>query len=269
MIKMLVLDIDGTIIKKDFTYSKELRDTLLRLQNNGIKVVIATGRMHNGAVPLVKELGLNTPIISYQGSMVREWKNSDKILYTKRMSAQQASKVIDYFRIQKVHINAYSEDKLFVEQDDEHIKEYVNHRFVNYNVLDDLKSLDLSKLDKLLCIENDQNKMQKVVDDLSRMFKNELYIVKSMRHYCEVTHIDATKGSAIRFLCDYWGIDISETMAIGDQDNDIEMIKTAAIGVAMGNGTPKLKENADFITKSVEEDGVVYAIEKFMEVQNV
>lgn len=264
MIKMLVLDIDGTIIKKDFTYSKELKNTLLRLQDDGVRVVIATGRMHDGAVPLLQELGLNTPIISYQGSMVREWKDCDKVLYSKRMSAQQASKVIDYFRSQKVHINAYSGDKLYVEQDDEHIKEYVNHRFVNYNVLSDLKNLDLSKLDKLLCIENDQIKMKKVVDDLSEMFKGELYIVKSMRHYCEVTHINATKGSAIEFLCDYWGIDISETMAIGDQDNDIEMIKTAGIGVAMGNGTPKLKEAANFITKSVEDDGVVYAVEKFI-----
>jgi len=269
MIKMLVLDIDGTIIKKDFTYSQALKDTLLHLQKNGVKVVIATGRMHDGAVPLVRELGLNTPVISYQGSMVREWKDGDKILYSKRMSAQQASRVIDYFRSQKVHINAYSGDKLYVEQDDEHIKEYVNHRFVNYNVLKDLKTLDLSKLDKLLCIENDQTKMQKVVKDLSEMFKDELYIVKSMRHYCEVTHINATKGSAIEFLCKYWGMDISETMAIGDQDNDIEMIKTAGIGVAMGNATQNLKDAADFVTKSVEEDGVVFAVEKFIGVQYV
>ena len=264
MIKMLVLDIDGTIIKKDFTYSQALKDSLLKLQDNGVKVVIATGRMHHGAVPLIKELGLNTPAVSYQGGMVRNWQENDDILYSKRMSAQQAKKVIDYFRSQNVHINAYSQDKLFVEQDDELIKEYVTNRYVQYHVLDDLEKLDLSKLNKLLGIEPDPKKMEKVVLGLSEMFKDELFIVKSMHHYCEVTHPEATKGKAIEFLCKYWNIDISETMAIGDNDNDIDMIKTAHIGVAMGNGTPNLKAAADFVTKSVEDDGVVYAIEKFI-----
>ncbi len=266
MIKMLVLDIDGTIIKKDFSYSNELKQKLNELQDKGVKVVIATGRMHMGAVPLAKELGLNSPIISYQGSMVRNWKENDDVLYSKRMSAEQVSKVIDYFRSQNVHINAYSNDKLYVEQDDDLIKEYVHNRFVKYHVLDDLKTLDLSKIDKLLCIEEDQTKMQKVVTELSEKVKGELYVVKSMRHYCEVTHIDATKGSAIEFLCKYWGFDIKDTMAIGDQDNDIEMIKTAGIGIAMGNGTQNLKNAADFVTKSVEEDGVVFAVNKFIEV---
>ena len=264
MIKMLVLDIDGTIIKKDFTYSTALKETLLKLQNNGIKVVIATGRMHGGAVPLVRELGLHTPIISYQGSMVRNQYENDEILYSRRMTARQAREVIEYFRAQKVHINAYTNDKLYVEQDDDLIKEYVNHRYVKYNVIDNLETLDLSKLDKLLCIENNPIKMEKIVNDLSGKHKGELFIVKSMAHYCEVTHPEATKGKAIEFLCKYWNINLSETMAIGDQDNDIEMIKTAGIGVAMGNATPKLKENADFITKSVEEDGALFAIEKFI-----
>ena len=96
MIKMLVLDIDGTIIKKDFTYSQALKDTLLQLQEDGVKVVIATGRMHHGAVPLIKELGLNTPAVSYQGGMVRNWLENDDILYSKRMSAEQAKKVINF-----------------------------------------------------------------------------------------------------------------------------------------------------------------------------
>jgi len=264
MIKMLVLDIDGTIIKKDFTYSKTLHETLLRLQENGVKVVIATGRMHPGAIPLLKELGLHTPIISYQGSMVRNWEENDDILYSKRMTAEQARRVIDFFHSKNVHINAYVNDKLYVEEDDDEIKEYVNNRFVDYNVLDDITTIDLSKLDKLLCIENDQEKMAEVVQGLKEIFKDELFIVKSMKQYCEVTHPEATKGKAIEFLCKYWNIDISETMAIGDQDNDIEMIKTAGIGVAMGNGTPNLKKVADFITKDVEDDGVVFAVEKFI-----
>ena len=268
MIKMLVLDIDGTIIKKDFTYSLALKDTLLQLQEDGVKVVIATGRMHHGAVPLIKELGLNTPAVSYQGGMVRNWLENDDILYSKRMSAEQAKKVIDYFRSQKVHINAYSCDKLFVEQDDELIKEYVENRYVPYYVLDNLEELDLSQLNKLLCIEPNPQKMEKVVKELSELVNDELFVVKSMHHYCEVTHPQATKGKAIEFLCKYWNIDISETMAIGDNDNDIDMIKTACIGVAMGNGTPNLKAAADFVTKSVEEDGVVYAVEKFIGVKN-
>ena len=85
-----------------------------------------------------------------------------------------------------------------------------------------------------------------------------------MAHYCEITHIDATKGKAILALCEHWGIDIRDVRAVGDQDNDIEMIKTAGIGVAMGNATQGLKDVADFITKTVDDDGIVYAVEKFV-----
>ena len=264
MIKMLVMDIDGTFLRKDFTYSDEFVKMLERIKNIGIKPVIATGRMYKGAVPLAEELNLNTPIICYQGSVVRNYKENDEFIYRRQMTKEQAKKVIAYLRSKDVHINTYINDSLYVEQDDEHVKEYVFNRFINYNLVPSLDDLDLGNLDKILFIEHDQEKINSMVEELREMFKGELFIIKSMAHYCEITHIDATKGKAILALCEHWGIDIRDVMAVGDQDNDIEMIKTAGIGVAMGNATQGLKDVADFITKTVDDDGIVYVVEKFV-----
>ncbi|MCD7879273.1 MAG: HAD hydrolase family protein, partial [Candidatus Gastranaerophilales bacterium] len=91
-----------------------------------------------------------------------------------------------------------------------------------------------------------------------------LYIVKSHDYFCEIANKEATKGNALKFLASKNGFSLDEVMAIGDQNNDIEMIQTAGIGIAMNNGTEEIKKCADFITDTVENDGFVKAVNKFI-----
>ena len=93
-----------------------------------------------------------------------------------------------------------------------------------------------------------------------------MYIIRSTPYFCEVSNPQASKAAALCFLRDYWGFKPDEVLAIGDQDNDIDMIEAAGVGVAMGNGTEKLKASADFITKHIDDDGFYYAMEKFCDV---
>ena len=92
----------------------------------------------------------------------------------------------------------------------------------------------------------------------------DLYIVKSTPYFCEIGSRDAKKSLGVEFLCKMWGLNKSEVMAIGDQNNDIDLIQSGGIGVAMDNSTPELKQVADYITDSVENDGFVKAVEKFV-----
>ena len=124
----------------------------------------------------------------------------------------------------------------------------------------------MTGLHKVLGIDTDAEKIRITTEELKEKYKNRLYIIRSTPYYCEVSNPEASKGSSLCFLRDYWGFKKEEVLAIGDQDNDIDMIEAAGVGVAMGNGTPNLKKAADFITKSLNEDGFSYAMEKYCDV---
>ena len=95
----------------------------------------------------------------------------------------------------------------------------------------------------------------------------ELYIVKSTPYFCEITNNEAKKSCAVEFLSNLWGIKKEEILTIGDQNNDIELLKSGGIAVAMGNGTPELKSCADFVTDTIDNDGFVKAVEKFCKIK--
>ena len=266
MIKMVVTDIDGTIADKDANISIKVRDTIKKLKNKGIKVVLSTGRMFRATYPVLKDLELDTPIISYQGGFVKEFYGEQKVLYTKYTDKTLAHEIIDYFRSKNIHINVYVNDVLYVEKEDEYIKKYIENRNIVYSVVKDLKDVNMDCLHKVLGIDKDAEKIRIATEKLKEKYQSKLYIIRSTPYYCEVSNPEASKSSALCFLRDYWGFKPEEVLAIGDQDNDIDMIKAAGIGVAMGNGTPNLKDSADFITKSLDEDGFSYAMEKYCNV---
>ena len=266
MIKMVVTDIDGTIADLNSQISPKVRKTIDALSLNGVKVILATGRMFRATYPVLEDLGLKTPIISYQGGLVKEYYGNQKVLYAKYTDKILAHEVIDYFRSKNVHINVYVNDVLYVESDDEYIKKYIENRNIVYTVVDDLKKVEMKGLHKVLGIDKNPQKIIEVTEELKEKYKEKLYIIRSTPYFCEVSNPQASKAAALCFLRDYWGFKPDEVLAIGDQDNDIDMIEAAGIGVAMGNGTGKLKEAADFITKHIDDDGFSYAMEKYCNV---
>ena len=94
----------------------------------------------------------------------------------------------------------------------------------------------------------------------------ELYIVKSTPYFCEISNSEAKKSCAVEFLQNYWGLKKDEILCIGDQNNDIELLKVGGIAVAMGNATDELKSVANYVTDTIDNDGFVKAIEKFCSV---
>ena len=119
-------------------------------------------------------------------------------------------------------------------------------------------------MNKILAIDfDDAERVTGWVNYLKEMMP-ELYIVKSTPYFCEISNPDAKKSCAVEFLSDYYGIKKDEILTIGDQNNDIELLKSGGIAVAMGNATDELKQHADFVTDTIDNDGFVKAIEKFV-----
>ncbi len=265
MIKMVVLDIDGTILGKTFKISERTKKCFDRLMKSGVKIVLATGRMYYATIHIAKELNLHDPIITYQGAYIREIIGKNNVLRDVSVPADIAKEVIKTIKRNNIHINIYANDTLFVENDGDIIKHYCVDRKIPYKVVSDLLALDYPSYHKVLAIDNDTQKITDLIELLQEKFSDKLHITRSTPHYCEVSNLCATKGDCVAFLAQKWGIKKEEIIAIGDQENDIEMLLAAGIKVAMGNATQRLKDIADFVTLDVEKDGACYAIEKFVE----
>ncbi len=266
-IKMLVLDIDGTIFRKDYTATKRVKDTLKKIVEKGIKVVLCTGRMYAATKQIAKELGLTTPVICYQGGLVKNFCDNEKTLWERTMEKTLALDVIKELKKRKVFFNLYINDILMVEEDNYLIRQYVDARNIKYEVVNNCEELDLTGVNKILAIDDDTKLIENLQKEMAEKYKDKLYVIRSTPRFCEFSNPEATKGNALRYLAKMWDLKQEEIMACGDQDNDIEMLLAAGTKVAMGNATEDLKKIADYVTDTVDNDGVVKAVEKFIGIE--
>ena len=153
---------------------------------------------------------------------------------------------------------------MFVENDNDIIKNYCVDRYIPYQVIRKFSDLNYEGYHKILAIDHDSDKISNLIDVLSHKFGENFYITRSTPHFCEISNKKANKGSAIEFLAKKWNIKKEEIMACGDQNNDIEMLNAAGIKIAVGNSAECLKNIADFVTSDVENDGICEAIRKFI-----
>jgi len=259
-IKMVATDIDGTILKYDGEFNPVVIDCIHTLDNAGVKIVLVTGRMHKSAQKIADELGLKTPIVSYQGGLVR---NKEQVLYERYIPNEISQRILEWALKQNIHINLYMNDELYVEKENEFTKKYASHQHIPFNV-QPFNSITFNNVNKILLIDyDDAEKVSRVANQLQKDFP-ELYIVKSTDFFCEVCHREATKGDGVKCIQDFYGITKEETLSIGDHNNDFELLTSGGIKVAMGNATEELKKLADFITDTVENDGFVKAMEKYI-----
>lgn len=259
-IKLVATDIDGTLVKWDTSISDGVKDCIKKLQENGVKVVLVTGRMHCATKHLRDELGLNSPVVSYQGGLIKD--SDGKTLYQENLDSDYAKEIINWAHKNDVHLNLYIDDKLYVEKDDDCVKRYTDGKFVPYTVCP-FESLKIENVNKILAIDyGNAERVTGWISELQAKFP-ELYIVKSTPFFCEIGSPMAKKSLGVEFLAKHWNLSQDEILTIGDQNNDIELLKAGGVKVAMGNATPELKECANYITDSVENDGFVKAIEKF------
>ena len=259
MIKLVATDIDGTILIPEGNFTLEVKNCIKELCNNDIKVVLVTGRMNAAAELIAHDLGLDTPVISYQGGLV---KHCGKTLYERCLTKEQAQRVIDWAKDEKIHLNLYNDDILYSENKCYEIERYCNNLHTQYEIRE-FRDIDKNKVNKLLAIDyNSPDKINKFEKELPEIFPD-LYIVKSTPYFLEFSNKEASKYCAVKYLQNLWGIKEEETLTIGDQNNDIALLKAGGVKIAMGNATDELKSIADYITDTVYNDGFVKAVRKY------
>lgn len=266
-IKLITIDIDDTLVNTAKEITPRVKAALNEATNQGVKVVLATGRPLPGVQAYLDELGLNNQtdqyVVTYNGGVVQTTAGQP-------LGGQELS-LADYADLRHVadELGAYMQVETLntVYTTNRTINTYASGE--NALIRMPLQVTDLADMDpnehyvKFMFI-GEEDEVNAWRDALPQRIKDTYYIVKSTPNFLEFMHKDATKGNGLLALAKALDIDPSETMALGDQQNDVTMIKAAGLGVAMGNAVAEVRENADVITTTQNQDGVGLAVEKWV-----
>lgn len=262
MIRCIAIDLDDTLLRSDLTISTVDKDAIRKAIREGIKVLLASGRMIQSMRPYVRELELDVPVIAYNGAIIQE-ALSGKILYHRPVPAEEALKLVPIFREAGVHLNAYIDDELYMDELTEWGQKYAFNAGVTPHPVGDLCRYLNKPSHKMLAV-GEVEKIDRIQNHLQEVFEGRLQFIKSKPTYLEILAPGVSKGSALQELAKGWGLDRSEVMAIGDAPNDLSMITWAGAGVAIGNAAPLVKEKAVLVVADHDHNGVAEALEKLV-----
>ncbi|HEY0828477.1 MAG TPA: Cof-type HAD-IIB family hydrolase, partial [Bacilli bacterium] len=249
-------------LNDDRIITQATKDAITAAIQRGAIITLATGRMYASAKKVARQLELNVPLITYQGSLVKNLLD-EQVLYERYVPRNAAMQIFDYAYKHGLQLQAYHEDMLYTREFNAKVADYVDMNQVPYIVEPDFDKLLDKRLTKLLIID-EPDYLDRLKAEWEPLIGAEVHLTKSKPYFLEFLHKEGTKGHAVKFLANHYGFDLSEVIAIGDAWNDHEMVEIAGLGVAMGNAIPALKHIADYITLSNNDDGVKHVIEKFI-----
>jgi len=275
MYKLAVLDIDGTLIDDKGQVSKRTRDTIGRVQSNGGIVTICTGRNIRKAMPVVLRAGIDVPFACIDGNILYD-PIKKQVVQDLRLSREEINFIIDAAMEEDAFVELCDGDKYYKYAEKEELYQYdvYNKRTLLGRVKSHFGGIRYA---------GSLEEMRRLVDPIYQIVigtdpkTRETIKNKILQNNCErievrdylwdkflfINQKDAMKSKGVEALCRYFGVTAEETVTIGDERNDIDMLEMAGMGVAMGNAVESVKSVADYITLTNNEDGAAAALEKF------
>jgi Cof subfamily protein (haloacid dehalogenase superfamily) len=266
-IKLVAIDLDGTLFDEHKLISKEVQSAIGRAKAQGVKIVLCTGRPLTGSLSALKQLNLlqkDDYCITYNGAYVQH--NFDgKVIFRKTLTHQDFISLEQLSRDIGVHCHTLDMNQVYTTNRDISpytIREcFMSNMALSYRTVEEMDpTLDILKVMMI----DEEDVLDRGIAKIPASFFEKYTILKSERFYLELLNKEASKGKGVANLAEYLGIHQSEIMAIGDNENDMDMIEYAGIGVAMGNAIDSVKRVSNFITKTNGQHGVAHAIEKFV-----
>ncbi|MCM3732924.1 Cof-type HAD-IIB family hydrolase [Fictibacillus nanhaiensis] len=285
--KLIAIDMDGTLVNKQLKVTKENSKVIKEALNDGHHVVIATGRSYDEARHTLEDAELHLPLICVNGAEIRskEWEilSSIPLQFSQYEDIKRILDEEDIYYELYTSKGTYTDDREKAyevmkdivitsnpEATDDDVQKAALRRFRLglVSVVGDFEKL-LNQKDievyKFLAFSSDNAKLKRAFQHLQAV--DALAVSSSADNNLEITNSEAQKGVALKRFAKLKGIPLENTMAIGDNYNDVSMLEIAGFPVAMGNAVDDIKEMAAFVTKENDESGVAFAIQKFLETE--
>ncbi len=261
--RLVAFDVDGTLVGRDLTISKRVREAVARMQQAGTAGSLVTGRMYRATLPFARELEFEAPVICYQGAAIID-PASDEILAHSALRNELVLELVSLAERDRMHLQLYRNDEYYCETRNRYTDLYASLSMTQPVVVPSLReAFAYSPATKAVIIA-DEPVAARYSQRLSEVFQGRANVTRSLPEFVEVLDLAADKGAALRFVAARMGIELAETIAIGDSWNDAPMLQTAGFAIAMGSAPPELKAISDAVVGDLAHDGAAEAIEKYV-----
>jgi Cof subfamily protein (haloacid dehalogenase superfamily) len=260
-------DLDGTVLRRDLRITDRTVGALDRLRECGMRLVVATGRRFEGAREHAQRLGFTTfdPLICYGGSMVRQMNGETLLHHT--LHRGLSVEVLEWAADRDLHARVFVDGRIITSPDTPAALEHLRRaEEPGVSVVDspaDWLRDGGEKPTKLVLVDHPGD-VEHWLEEARAAFAGRLYVTRSLPHYVEIGGLEGTKSRALKFLCGLWGVDPTRVIAFGDADNDVDMLRFAGHGVAVGAMSDEVREAADAVALPVDEDGVASYLERLL-----
>ena len=260
-------DLDGTVLRRNLRITRKTVSALQGLRERGMRLVVATGRRFEDAREHAGRLGFtdDDPVICYGGSMVRTIEG--ETLLHRKLPRDLGVEVLEWADSRNLHARIFVDGRIITSPDTpaalEHLRSYPEP---DVSIVDSPADWlrDGGEEPTKLVIVDFPDDIGGWLEEAQKTFSGRLFVTRSLPHYVEVGGLEGTKSKALGFLCGRWGIERERVLAFGDADNDIDMLRFAGHGVAVGGMTGEVREAADEVVPGVDEDGVAGYVERLL-----
>jgi Cof subfamily protein (haloacid dehalogenase superfamily) len=261
-------DLDGTVLRRNLRITGETITALQRLRDRGMRLVVATGRRYEDAREYAERLGFaeRDPVICYGGSMVR--RISGETLLHRTLPRDLSVEVLEWAAQRDLHARVFVDGRIVTSPDTpaalEHLRRYSEPGVSAVESPARWLEEGGEEPTKLVIVDY-PDEIGSWLEEARSAFAGRLFVTRSLPHYVEIGGLEGTKSKALQFLCERWGIERNRVLAFGDADNDIDMLRFAGHGVAVGGMSGEVREAADEVVPGVDEDGVARYVDKLLE----
>jgi hypothetical protein len=265
-IGLIALDIDGTLVGEDLVIGRRTLDAVAEAQRRGIAVALVTGRMATSATPFAETLGLTGPIVSQQGALVRSMpepggRGTGRLLYHRPLRPEVTLAIVSWCRERDLipHFNYL--EWMIVSAREERLDEYRAFVGDRLRIVDDIAARARRPVTKVVAIGEGEHSLD-VMEEGRLRFAGRAEVTLSHPRFLEFLAPGVSKGRAVRWLARRLGVPLGRCMAVGDQYNDLEMIREVGHGVAMPTAPAAVQAVAQYVAPAVGEEGAAQMIER-------
>lgn len=260
---MIATDMDGTLLTEAKGIAPRTAALIRQVTAAGIRLVLASARPHCSARRYADELGLDTPLVCYNGALL---KGADgRELLSRPLATETAAALARFARRRGLYIKVYGDDVFFVEEPSEKTARYSSRYFIPFRAIGELAPfIAAERLSPYaVVIHTAPDNHAETTAEVEMTFAGRVNCHCPNEHAIHISAADASKLGALQLLADSWGIKREEVLAIGDGSNDLEMVTWAGTGVAVANAAPELLRAADWVAPAEGSLGVAQALERF------
>lgn len=266
MTKIIALDIDGTLINSNFEITDNTKNALLKAQDQGHILVIASGRDVAGVREYADILNFDKKgglLSNYNGCRVTNYKTGH-ILFDHRLSVDDLNELIFFLRDYDLEIFTFKDNKVYTDSEDSWSLKDTQKRLKIGSIIDKYMKKGVDFETNSLSIGQRKDKIDKIYPVVKNKFEDKFTVVRTAPTYIEIMPKGISKGSSLVEIADYYKLSHDDIICFGDEENDHSMFEVAGTGVAMANASDRIKKLSDYVTKSNDEDGIGFYLENFV-----